>query len=308
MVALPACRPSMAIPIHEPLPVSVVRSDSPNRKPTHFAVLPSQPGETIPLHPDDAGPTSQQSSAISIEPSPAIEPPKTAAPVVALTPLARSIQDFQQGNADAAIGHLDAMDKPNQELLLQLVPVLVRLSSLNLNRPDAEETASLAKQLESAASQLGKRSKLNVRKAVLCDAVTGFGLYTPVRDAQALLPSTLYVLYVEVGNVPCTAAVRPDGNEWYLTKLECSMQVKDDTGRAIEIVDVNGKMDGKNHRLVQSKSELTRSPIHDYFLRARFDTPSRPGNYTITFEVRDPRSGQSVSKSIGFRVAGEVER
>jgi hypothetical protein len=219
-----------------------------------------------------------------------------------LNPLTAALADFQANKPDAAVKHLEAFDKPNQELLLQLIPTLVQVSRLNLMQPDAEETATLAKQFESAAAIIAKRSKLTVRKTILCDGVSAFGKYTPVADPMALMRGTTYLMYVEVGNVPSSLISRPDGSEWYQTKLECSMQVKDEAGTPLEIVNVKNKEDGPKNVIRDTKSELTRSAIHDYYIRSQFDTPSRPGLYSVSFEVRDPRTGQSVSKSISFRV------
>jgi hypothetical protein len=86
----------------------------------------------------------------------------------------------------------------------------------------------------------------------------------------------------------------------FLTRLECEMRVADEFGQTVEIQDVKTKTVGP--KSTTSKSEFTRSPVRDYFLPAVLQTPTRPGAYTVTFEIRDPRTGRSVSKTIPFRV------
>ena len=155
-------------------------------------------------------------------------------------------------------------------------------------------------QFEAAAATILKRTGFGVRKAVVCLAVDGFGVYTPVSDPNGLRKGSLYSVYVELENVPCLPDVRADGVKGFLTRLECEMRVTDEFGQTVEIQDVKTKTLGP--KSTTSKSEFTRSPVRDYFLAAVLQTPTRPGAYTVTFEVRDPRTGRSVSKPIPFRV------
>lgn len=215
-------------------------------------------------------------------------------------PLVRAFQAFHSNQPEKAIEALKEFDEPNQQLLLQLIPAVVQASKANLNRPDADESAALARQFESAAAVVQKRAGLTVRKAAVCLAIDKFGVFTPVLDKNALVKDSLYWLYLEVGNVPCAAFTRSDGVDGYQVRLECEMQVADEFGRVVEIVDVKTGIPGPKSK--SSKSDFFRSPVHDYFLAAKLQTPSRPGAYTVTIEVRDPRTGQSVSKPIPFRV------
>ena len=305
LLALPACGPRLPIPIHEAQPN---QAGNGTLKRSDFASYPNIPGQTVSLHAGPVEPYSQPTPKtaqidISAVPSEQVLPPlPDVKPKDELTPLTAALADFQANRPDAAVKHLEAFDKPNQELLLQLIPTLVQVSRLNLMQPDAEETATLAKQFESAAAIIAKRARLTIRKAIICDSVKSFGLYTPVVDPQTLLRGTRYLLYIEVGNVPNVSTQLKDGYEWYQTKLDCSMQVKDDTGTPLEIVNIKKKDEGPKTVLKETKSELTRTAIHDYYIRSDLDTPSRPGLYSVSFEVRDPRTGQSISKSITFRV------
>lgn len=267
-----------------------------------FAVLPRAPGETISLHPVSAAP---QPPPVEDPPTTAgVEPDRLPGLDIALEdptpPLVRALQAFHDDQPERAIEHLKGFTPANQELLLQLIPAVVQASRANLTRPDADESAALARQFESAAAAVLKRAGLTVRKGVLCLAVDKYGVYTPVRDRNTLTKDSLYSIYLEVGNVPCVPVTRPDGVDGYQVRLECEMRVADEHGAVVEIVDVKTGVPGPSSK--SSKSEFSRSPVHDYFVAATLQTPGRPGAYTVTFEVRDPRTGQSVSKPIPFRV------
>lgn len=311
LLVLPACGGNgPLLPLREKVvpegPPPAVQTTSGKARPSgQFAVLPRAPGETISLHP------------IAPEnPLPPIGEPPSDPPVVTraephelpgldlpdLTPpLVRAFQAFHNNQPEKAVEALKEFDEPNQQLLLQLIPAVVQASKANLSRPDADESAALARQFESAAAVVQRRAGMTMRKGVLCLAIDKFGMYTPVLDKNALVKNSLYWLYVEVGNVPCLPATRQqDGADGFQVRLECEMRVADEFGRVVEIVDPASGVPGPASK--SSKSDFFRSPVHDYFLAAKFQAPARPGAYTVTFEVRDPRTGQSVSKPIPFRV------
>lgn len=309
LLVLPAC---MGVGPLLPLRDRVIPEGPPPVKTTSSKAHPTsgqfasaqhlQPGERIPLNPALAD---TRTSVPIPDPPPAeqptVVPPADAVPPLEVfSPLTLAFRAFQDNRPEEAVKHLEAFDKSNQELLLQLIPAVVQASKAKLDRPDAEEAATLARQFEAAAAAVLKRGGFGVRKAVVCLAVDGFGVYTPVSDPNGLRKGSLYSLYIELENVPCLPDVRSDGVKGYLTRLECEMRVTDEFGQTVEIQDLNTKTPGP--KSTKSKSEFTRSPVRDFFLAAVLQTPSRSGAYTVTFEVRDPRTGRSVSKPIPFRV------
>ncbi len=307
LLALPACGgngPLLPLrPPVEPFPPPVKTTSSKARPTGQFASL--QPGERIALHP-----VTEARHTTPIEDTlhhpPAALPPVSVGEIVPPleseppSPLVFAFRAFHDNQPDKAIEHLKAFDSANQELLLQLIPAVVQASKAKLDKPNTDEPTALAKQFEAAAATILKRTGFGVRKAVVCLAVDGFGVYTPVTDPTGLRKGSLYSVYVELENVPCLPDVRADGVKGFLTRLECEMRVSDEYGQTVEIQDVKTKSLGP--KSTTSKSEFTRSPVRDYFLAAVLQTPTRPGAYTVTFEVRDPRTGRSVSKPIPFRV------
>lgn len=300
LLVLPACGGTGPLLPLRDKPIADGPPPPPKPRPSgQFAVLPRVPGETISLHPlsqplDDQ-PDPPAVTRIESDKFPGLDIPIDTTP-----PLVRAFQAFHDNQPEKAIEALKDFDEPNQQLLLQLIPAVVQASKANLNRPDAEESAALARQFESAAAAVLKRAGLTMRKAAVCLAIDKFGVFTPVLDKNALVKNSLYWLYIEVGNVPCAPFTRSDGVDGYQVRLECEMQVTDEFGRVVEIVDVKTGVPGPKSK--SSKSDFSRSPVHDYFVAAQLQTPARPGGYTVTFEVRDPRTGQSVSKPIPFRV------
>jgi hypothetical protein len=306
LLALPACvgtGPLLPLrPTPDELPPPPVKVTSGKARPIgQFASL--APGERVPLHPVAA----EVRGPLPVEEPPPPEPPTVAPPPHQLPPLdppppalVQAFQAFHDSQPEKAVEHLNGFHKANQELLLHLIPAVVQASKADLSRAVSEESLALARQFEAAAGSVLKRAGFGIRKAVICLAVDGFGVYTPVTDPNALRKGSLYSGYVELENVPCLPEVRSDGAKGYLTRLECEMRVADEFGQIVEIQDVKTKALGP--KSATSKNEFTRSPVRDYFLAAVLQTPSRPGAYAVTFEVRDPRSGRSVSKPIPFRV------
>lgn len=235
-----------------------------------------------------------QSIEVKEKPADARPLPKNDPPLVAV------VGAFHAGDPEAAVEHLNAFEKPNQELLLQLIPPLVRISQMNLNQPDTEEAATLARQFEAAAAVLTKRTGLNIKKSAICSNVDGFGRYTPVRDRNDLRRQYLNFVYLEVGNVPCEPHTRRDGAEGFQTRLDVSMQVKDELGQVIEIIDAKTGRAGP--KSTDEKADFSWSPVREYYITARLQTPTRPGGYTVTMELRDPKTGTVVSRQIPFRV------
>lgn len=309
LLVLPACGgagPLLPLrPKVEPPPPPVKTTSSKTRSAGQFAVLPRVPGETVALNPtaaetlsvpiDTALPPGDRPPAVSV-------PPETLPQLALDPPLVLVFRAFHDNQPEKAIELLKEFDKPNQELLLQLIPAVVQSSKANLGRGDSEEGVAIARQFEAAAAAILKRTGFGIRKAVVCLEVDGFGVYTPPKDPNGpLRRGELYSLYIELENVPCLPGVRQeDGAKGFVTRLECEMRVTDEFGQTVEIQDLNTKTPGP--KSTKSKSEFTRSPVRDYYLKSVLQTPTRPGAYTVTFEVRDPRTGRSVSKPIPFRV------
>jgi hypothetical protein len=110
---------------------------------------------------------------------------------------------------------------------------------------------------------------------------------------------SLATLYTEVRNVPSEPTIDPAEGEGFVTKLVRSIELRDASGAVLELTDRYGK---RVPKIQDTKEDFSHSPMRDYFVVYRFDTPSKPGTYVVTVEVRDPQSGRAVSKPVSFRV------
>lgn len=301
LMSLPACLvTSKRTPVQEPVvpaPAPTVPTSG-----TEFGTLPRAPGERIPLREEPSTsnslPVAAQTPVPPKNETPAPFPAVPVAPVVD-PPLVSAMRAFLDNRPEQAREHLKALDKPNQELMLQLIPAIVRASQMNLSTASPTEMGVLAGQLEGPVASLAARSPLYLDKTCFCKAVKNFGRYDPLPDRSAFKPGSIAGLYVEVRNAPSEPVPNSPDGEGYVTRLACSLQIRDPAGNPVEQLDRNRK---RVPTLQEMKQDYTRSPIRDYFLVFWFEAPTRPGAYTITFEIQDPATGRAVSKTMPFRV------
>jgi len=274
-------RPGESRPLNEPA-TGVLASDP--------------PPPTIP--PPDVPTTAEMTTPVApLPPTPLPEKVTRSSPPAdpMLVAVVRAFLDNDPGKAKKL---LEGLDAPNQELLLRMIPALVGASQTSLGQPTTE-VGDLAKQVEAALAVLSARAPLAVEKACFCRAVRNFARYEPLPERHAFAPGTWAEVYVEVRNVPSIPASSPTEGEGFLTRLVCTLQVRDAAGAVVPLPDQTNKPVPTLH---DDKRDFTRGPIRDYFLLFRFRTPSKPGAYTITFEVQDPASGRAVSRTMPFRV------
>lgn len=272
-------RPGESRPLHEPTPL-----------------VADIPPPTIP--PPDVPTTVEVSAPPKLPTTITVDKPAPADPM-----LVAVVRAFLNDRPDLAKKQLEGLDGPNQELMLQLIPALVRASQTNLAQPNTE-VGELARQVEAALAVLTARAPLAIEKACFCRALKNFARYEPLPERPAFAPGTWAEVYVEVRNVPSIPASSPTEGEGFLTRLVCTLQVRDAAGAVVPQPDQTNKL---VPTLRDDKRDFTRGPIRDYFLRFCFRTPAKPGTYTVTFEVQDPASdrpgsGRAVSRTMPFRV------
>lgn len=328
-LCLPAClsiRTSRPVVIRES-----TESTAQPSGPTAFASLIRAPGERVSLHdphptviarsapnayPLPEWPTSPQSPKSSHDPFTALtsttlptvpKPPSTSESLVALAPVPRpvssrpdpplvaAVRDYVNGQPERAVEHLKALDRPNQELMLQLIPAVVRASQVDLTRASPTEMGLLAEQLRAPAEQVAARAPLILDRVCFCRWVKNFGRYEPLPEGTVFHGGSLAELYVEVRNVPSVAVQSPGEGAGYVTKLTCTLQVFDAAGAVVPLTD---RARNTVPALTETKRDFTRSPIRDYFLLFRFPLPERPGLYEVAIKVHDPEGGREVSRTV----------
>jgi hypothetical protein len=298
LALLPACRLMKS----EPTSAEVVTITS--EPLTQFAALPRSASriQTIPPVTVTSSNATPFEPPVSEAPLPKVTLPNTPpGPRLVETPiqdppLVAAVRAYLQERPDLAVEHLKGLEKPNQEMLLQLIPAIVRASQLSWSQARPHEIGLLMRELQGPMQQLALRGPLFIDKAVFVKSVKGFGRYEPLQERPTLKAGSMVGLYVEVGNVPS----EPSDAEGFVTHLSCTMEVRDGNGVAVELADSKDRKSTSS--LQESRREVTRSPMRDYFVASWFPVPSKPGSYTVSFEVRDVSSGRAISKSIPFRV------
>ena len=277
---------------------------------SEFASLIRGPGEQMPVADPDAGVRHRESTAAASVPAEpdAVRPDVPPVPAVPRLqpvplpdpPLVAAVRAYLDGHSEQAVEHLKPLDKANQELMLQLIPVVVRASQVDLVRAGPTELGMMAAPLEAAADTLSARAPLGLERAYFCRSVKDFGRYDPLPDRHPFRPWAAAELYVEVKNAPSEpVTASPGEGDGYVAKLTWTLQVRDATGATVELP-------GPDRRPVPIQSgvkrDFTRSPVRDYFLLFRFPVPGKAGSYAVSIEVRDPATGRAVSRTIPLRV------
>jgi hypothetical protein len=218
------------------------------------------------------------------------------------TPLLAALRAYTQGRPDQAIEFLNSLDKPNQDLVLAVLPALERGATLDLSaNPTA--TAVLVDQLRTAAARIETRAALRIDVAMLCQKVDGYGRYEPRPKGKSYLTTDQAELYVQVGNLSSQPAVGTHG-ETYLIHARMTVEIRDAHEKLVDQPSI-----GDPRRLVPviqyEKNIPSRSPIHDYHNYYQFPVPPTPGVYTVTMKIQDLLTPRFVKTApIEFTVAG----
>lgn len=268
-------------------------------KSTKFADVLRIPGQQVPLNgswpvevPDrlpDRLPDVARADTPPLHP-PALTPPPDP-------PLVAALREYLAGRSGAE--HLRQLDPASYEHLAQLLPAVAKLAQVPPAQLDPKDAAELLRQFDPTLAVVARRAPLRVEKAVFCKDVRGYGKYDPLPDRVPFHAGEMYILYLEVGNVPNEPDAR-GGAVGFTTRLSCTVQVKDEAGRTVELADQGKK--APEPLLQKDKVDFSRSPVRDYYAVFWFYAPAKPGTYSVTFEVRDPATSRSVSRKLPFEV------
>jgi hypothetical protein len=212
-------------------------------------------------------------------------------------PLVAALRCYLDKRPAEAVEYLQACDKANQEALLCLLPLAVRLSEGSLHRARPDEMAEMVDGLRGVERSLQQRAALRIEKMRFCRQVRAFGDYEPIEPGQAAFEAgsggqdgELIQVYVEVRNFASEVQ-----GPFQVTRLASSAEIRDYNHKTLKKVDFDVYTD------------RCRSPRQDYFIRYSFRVPRDlpPGPYTLWISVKDalaqpPRP--PAEKSLDFRV------
>jgi hypothetical protein len=213
-------------------------------------------------------------------------------------PLVEALRCFLNKRPAEAVELLRHYDKANQEALLALLPLAVRLTEGNLDKASPEELAAAVEQLQSLTLAFGRRAAMRIDKLCFCREIRRFGVYEPLPDAcPAFRAPTdgrrgeLIRVYAEVRNFSSEA--QPP---YYVTQLASTVRIypQGKQGEPVWWYDFH----------VQPDRSRTRR--QDYFINYEFCVPSNlpPGHYTLWIEVKDKLSQppRTARRSLDFQV------
>jgi hypothetical protein len=286
-------------------------TDGPNRPPVPPAPPENEPGgphlrqNTYPPPAEEAarGPeqtpparTSQSPPAPEARPGPtAANPVEKPAPEV---PLVAALRCFLEKRPAEAVALLRQYDKPNQEVLLCLLPLAARLAGDSLDRAKPRDLTAFVEQLQNLEVPLRPRAELVIDKLVFCERIAGFGQYKPLPEGHAFRAPVggrqgeLVQVYAEVSNLASTLR---DGA--YETRVASSVHIYPADGVKPELREWGYDFTDRN-RPIRSLT-LRR----DFFNNYSFYVPHLPpGNYKLTIRVIDMLTARSADKTLDFRV------
>jgi hypothetical protein len=286
--SLPAPPPTTGSPYQAMMPATgeaVSRASHPS--PPRPTLLPPAPELTV--RPVNAAKPERPGEAVRVEARtvPAPLPPLAAQPL-SDPPLVAALRCYLNHRPAEAITQLERYDKPNQELLLGLLPVAARLTELSLTKANPQEMTPLVEQVESLLIGLRGRASLQLTKACFCRRIGNFGSYAPLPPDWAFQPGDWVEVYAELQNF--TTEIQ---GSHYVTRLASVLEIRDFNERVVwEQIPEAGNVD------------RSLSPRHDFYNKYVFQVPRDlvPGPYTLWIRITDLPTGRTARRSLDFRV------
>ncbi|MSR51814.1 MAG: hypothetical protein EXS09_00810 [Gemmataceae bacterium] len=241
------------------------------------------------VHPNDAA-----LDLFSLDPklSPVPTDVGTIQPVSATgeSPLLQAVRAYQQKRPEDAVDHLKACDPASQQMLLSLMPALVRLSEGKLAQMKPEEMDMLLDLLTQAPNPLRSKASLKASNMRLCREVHNFAHVEPFPEKHTFRPGDIVYLYLELSNFSCVG----DPKSGYFISLMSNL----------ELLDAANKVVWK----AEPKEEPDRvsTPPQDYYRNFRLCVPNVPqGDYKLRVNSTDQPTGRVLDKSIEMRIGSK---
>jgi hypothetical protein len=220
-------------------------------------------------------------------------------------PLVSALRCLLNKQPAEAVELLKSYDKPTQELLLCLLPLVAQLTEGGLNQASPQFLSNWLDQLNSLAIPLRARAPLAIDKMCFCSRIRHFGDYDPLPEDYCFeagndnRPGERIQLYVEVRNF--TSEVQGD---FYITRLASSLWICDFNKKLVF------RQDFPDCRTPEGDTaDRSRTPRTDYFITYKLQLPAKvpPGKYTLWVQVEDvlSRPRRLGQRSLDFVVTPE---
>jgi hypothetical protein len=207
------------------------------------------------------------------------------------TPLIQAILAYQNNNPEAALTFLKTYDPTTQQILISLMPSLVRISEGKLAEMKPEEMDAILEEVTRIPNLLRTRASLQTNNVHLCREVTQFGHFKPFPARHAFRPGEMCYLYLELANFSCVPDAAANG---FGINLAGSIELRDGAGVLVWRADP------------KEVPDRVSSIPHDYYRAYRFEVPSVPsGQYSLQVRMVDKPTGRETKKSLTFAVTGK---
>jgi hypothetical protein len=206
-------------------------------------------------------------------------------------PLIAALRCYLNRKPAEAVVWLERYDRLNQDLLLCLLPLVVRLSEGSLQKCDSRELTNVLAELERVRRLIQPAAQLVIDKMCFVKDVDKFGMYEKLDDEHEFQPGDLIEIYVELQNF---SNVRDERTGLSAIRLKSEIQILDFNGRRVEINSFAG----------EERPDLSETPRHDFFINYFWQLPrSMPdGRYTLRLLVTDVPTKRQAERTLDFRV------
>lgn len=284
---------AMVKPLLEPAPPKLV--EQPRPEPAQPKLVPE------PMTVQDQRETIREIVKETLKELPVVEPrretptptPPVAAPTPPESPLVLAIRAYQAKDVAGAVAHLKQFDAKNQELLLSLMPLLVRLGEGSVSAMTPEELAQHLEQLQGASSALKSRAALKAETVCFCKRVLKYGKYEAVELDHLYQSSEPVEVYFELRNF--TWDSNQSGDKAFAMRLGSTLEIRDSRKQVVWRRDL-------------TTTDSRQSPPSDYYLVYRFTLPELPpGAYTLEVQVVDQLDTQrrNVRRSLDLQMGSK---
>lgn len=206
------------------------------------------------------------------------------------TALLAAMRLYVNGSAEQALQRLQELEQPDRDLIVALMPIMVRLSDGTLKSTDPKDLSGLLAQVQKLVEPLRERAALEVPKLCFCKPLVAparYGVYDALDENHRFRAGEVVGLYLEVGNFACT----PHGGD-YRIHVQTEIEVHDERGQVVWRFDP------------PARTDPSLSPRQDYCYVGRFALPGNmpAGAYTLWLKVTDVPTGRTARRALDFRV------
>jgi hypothetical protein len=228
---------------------------------------------------------------ISLDPAPPVE-----------EPLVTALRCLIEKHPVEALEQIRQYDKSNQDLLMHLLPLAVRLTQSSLDNLNPTELSLVLDQLRALERPIAAKASLTINKLCLVRReAERFGIYEKLRDDYVYAagskdqPGERVLVYAEFRNF-----LSLPGANYCETHLMSTLEIHDYQGHRVWRQDF------------PTPPDRSQTPRLDYFINYQFWVPQilPPGSYTLWVQVKDvtglsgkePPAHRIARRSLDFQV------